>query len=158
VSVSCPRSPCNSPHSVHVLWTKNRYATPGESERISPITPTNHQNNPQRTIETHKCRSLIFSTSKWSDLWPVLLLTLRSCRNMSCRRPTARGAATSWLVYLSCSDDLVWSSRWLETIIPTNGRAYTAHPAPTGTHATKWPPHAQWARRQDRSSKGVKLR
>jgi len=31
-------------------------------------------------------------------------------------------------------------------MIPTNGRTYAAYPAETGTQATKWPPHAQWAR------------
>jgi hypothetical protein len=30
----------------------------------------------------------------------------------------------------------------LKMMIPTNGRAYAACPAKTGTHATKWPPHA----------------
>jgi hypothetical protein len=31
-------------------------------------------------------------------------------------------------------------------MIPTIGRTDTTYPAKTSTHATKWPPHAQWAR------------
>jgi len=31
-------------------------------------------------------------------------------------------------------------------MIRTNGRTTVAYPAPTGTLAAKWPPHAQWAR------------
>src|SRR6266567_7544078 len=30
--------------------------------------------------------------------------------------------------------------------LPTNGRAKEDRPVTTGIHATKWPPHAQWAR------------
>src|ERR1700693_4125825 len=30
--------------------------------------------------------------------------------------------------------------------LPTNGRTKENHPCKTGIHATKWPPHAQWAR------------
>jgi hypothetical protein len=30
--------------------------------------------------------------------------------------------------------------------IPTEGRSQEADPTQTGTHATKWPLHAQWAR------------
>jgi hypothetical protein len=31
-------------------------------------------------------------------------------------------------------------------MIPTNGRTYADDPCETGTPATKWPRHAQWAR------------
>jgi hypothetical protein len=44
-----------------------------------------------------------------------------------------------------CNYDLLGSSRWSETMIPTNGRTDDNYPAETGMHATKWPLHAQWA-------------
>ncbi|WP_433965576.1 hypothetical protein [Tunturiibacter gelidiferens] len=45
-----------------------------------------------------------------------------------------------------------------EPMIPTNGRTVEDHLAKTGTHATKWPHHAQWARPAGISSKDEQRR
>ena len=52
---------------------------------------------------------------------------------MSCRTgPLRVERPLRGVCIFSCKGDLLWSSRWSEKIVPTNGRAYVAYPAQTG--------------------------
>ena len=56
------------------------------------------------------------------------------------------GRAFARLFNLSSQNGLLWPFRWSGSSISSNGRTMIASRGGTGIHATKWPPHAQWAR------------
>src|SRR3984957_12181873 len=72
------------------------------------------------------------------------------------QRPAGR-AHYAWRggshAFLSClARQMAVALPWSGSSLPTNGRPTTDRPRKTGTHATKWPRHAQWARPAGHSS------